>query len=487
MTAISRRAVLGAAGAAAIAATALPGALRAASSAPALLRVATRTIEVNGRAATVFAIRDAAGRIPAIAGRAGEDWNVRLDNALAEPTALHWHGQTPHWRQDGVPDLTQTAIPPGGSWEYRFPLRAGTHWMHSHLGLQEQALLAAPMIVHAPGDPAADEQEIVLLLHDFSFRPASEILAGLGGGAGGGQGGHGAHGGHAAPAAPSGHAGHGGAATVHANDIEFDAYLANDRTLADPEVVAVERGGRVRLRIINAAAATNFTIDLGSVTGSLIAVDGNPVTPVEGRRFPVAIAQRLDIRLAGLRGGAAIPVLALREDGRERTGLLLAPPGAAVRRLAVLGERKGPRLDLALERRLVATDPPPVPHSLRVHAIALTLSEGPGAYEWGFSVSGGGELARALTVRRGERVEMTFANPTSMAHPMHLHGHHFRVVGIDGARFAGAMRDTVLVPSGGQVTVAFDAGNPGLWALHCHHLYHMVSGMMATLAYEDVG
>lgn len=381
-----------------------------------------------------------------------------------------------------MPDLTQTEIPPGGSWEYRFPLRAGTHWVPSHLGVQEQALLAAPMVVHTPEDLAADEQEIVLLLHDFSFRQAAEILAGRGGGAGGAPGGHGAHGGNAAPAAP---AGHGGAATVHANDIEFDAYLANDRTLADPEVVAVERGGRVRLRIVNAAAATNFTIDLGSVTGSMIAVDGNPVTPVEGRRFPVAVAQRLDIRLAGLRGGTATPVLALREDGRERTGLLLASPGAAVRKLAALGGRPCQRLDLALERCLAAVDPPPVPHSLRVHAIALTLSEVLGAYEEGFSVPGG-ELARALTVRRGDRVELTFANPTSMAHQMHPHGHHFQVVGIDRAGFSGAMSDTVLVPAGGRLTVASDAGNPGLWALHCHHLYHMVSSMMATLAYEDV-
>jgi len=251
-------------------------------------------------------------------------------------------------------------------------------------------------------------------------------------------------------------------------------------------VVAVERGGRVRLRVINAAAATNFTIDLGSVQGSLIAVDGNRVTPVKGRRFPVAVAQRLDIRLAVPRGAAATPVLALREDGRERTGLLLASPAAAVRKLAVLGERRGPRLDLALERRLVATDPPPAPHSLWVHAIALTLTEGPGAYEWGFSVPDG-KLARSLTVRHDDQVELTFANPASMAHPMHLHGHHFRVVGIDGTRFAGAMRDTVLVPARGRVTVAFHAGNPGLWALHCHHLYHMVSGMMTTLTYEGMG
>jgi FtsP/CotA-like multicopper oxidase with cupredoxin domain len=46
------------------------------------------------------------------------------------------------------------------------------------------------------------------------------------------------------------------------------------------------------------------------------------------------------------------------------------------------------------------------------------------------------------------------------------------------------MRDTVLVPARGSVTIAFDAGNPGKWALHCHHLYHMAAGMMTNVVYE---
>lgn len=71
-----------------------------------------------------------------------------------------------------------------------------------------------------------------------------------------------------------------------------------------------------------------------------------------------------------------------------------------------------------------------------------------------------------------------------MSHPMHLHGHRFQVVVIDGRRFDGARRDTVNIPSGRSVTIAVDADNPGRWAFHCHHLYHMVTGMMATFAYE---
>jgi FtsP/CotA-like multicopper oxidase with cupredoxin domain len=74
-------------------------------------------------------------------------------------------------------------------------------------------------------------------------------------------------------------------------------------------------------------------------------------------------------------------------------------------------------------------------------------------------------------------------NHSMMAHPMHLHGHHFQVVGINGRRLSGAMRDTVLVPPMGTVVVEFDADNPGRWLYHCHNLYHMAAGMMSEVVY----
>ncbi|MGA9866684.1 MAG: multicopper oxidase domain-containing protein [Acetobacteraceae bacterium] len=89
-----------------------------------------------------------------------------------------------------------------------------------------------------------------------------------------------------------------------------------------------------------------------------------------------------------------------------------------------------------------------------------------------------------LMVKRGERVEIVMPNHTMMSHPMHLHGHVFQVVEINGRRFPGAMRDTVLVPPKTTVTVAFDADNPGKWAFHCHNLYHLQAGMMTTLVYD---
>jgi FtsP/CotA-like multicopper oxidase with cupredoxin domain len=74
-------------------------------------------------------------------------------------------------------------------------------------------------------------------------------------------------------------------------------------------------------------------------------------------------------------------------------------------------------------------------------------------------------------------------NRTGMPHPMHLHGHQFQVVEIDGKRFRGAMRDTFLVQPGRRVVVSFEADNPGLWAFHCHLLYHLPAGMFTTFRY----
>jgi FtsP/CotA-like multicopper oxidase with cupredoxin domain len=88
-----------------------------------------------------------------------------------------------------------------------------------------------------------------------------------------------------------------------------------------------------------------------------------------------------------------------------------------------------------------------------------------------------------LGVRAGERVELNFVNCTMMSHPMHLHGHHFQIVGLGSARLKRAKRDTVLAPAMESVTIAFDADNPRDWPLHCHNLYHMAAGMMTSRRY----
>jgi FtsP/CotA-like multicopper oxidase with cupredoxin domain len=471
---------------------------RPAFAAPAtLIRAGTRTIEVKGRAATVYGLTQVDG-MHGLVAEAGSPFRVLLENGLDEETLIHWHGLTPPWQQDGVPDVSQVLVAPGAGHEYDFLLKqAGTNWMHSHHGLQEQHLLAAPLIVRDPAEAREDVQEVVVLFHDFTFRDPAEVLAGLQAGEHGAQAqapamDHGAMGhaamGHGAPAPAAGlgaRGGHGGGeaaaapAGAHLNDIEYDAFLANDRSLDDPEVFRVEQGGRVRLRLINGAAATNFWIDLGGLVGQLIAVDGMPVEPVNGRLFEFAIAQRLDIALELPKNNGAWPIVAIREGERARTGFILATTAGYVERVGGEADEAAAAVGLALEGKLRATRPLPERPADRQHMV--TITEAPG-YVWMLNGKMHGEDA-PLSVAGGERIEITFLDQSTMAHPMHLHGHHFQVVAINGRRFQGAMRDTVLVPSQGSVTVAFDAVNPGKWALHCHHLYHMIGGMMTTIEY----
>ncbi len=263
------------------------------------------------------------------------------------------------------------------------------------------------------------------------------------------------------------------------NDVEYDAFLANDRTLEDPEVVRVERNGRVRLRIINGAASTAFWIDLDGREATVLAVDGNPVAPVVGSRFPLAQAQRIDLMI-DVPGGSVVPVFARREGDVARTGIILAAADAAVGKLAGAAAEAEVAVDLSLEERLAAIAPLATHPPDNSQMVMLGGAMAP--YAWTLN-DRTWEERQKLEVSTGQRVSLGFMNHSMMAHPMHLHGHHFQVVGINGRRFAGAIRDTVLVPPMGTVTVEFDADNPGRWLYHCHNLYHMAAGMMSELVY----
>src|SRR5215471_19224236 len=275
-----------------------------------ILQLQRRNIVVNGKPASVYGIRQPDGTV-GITTDVGKPFRVRVENGIGEPSLIHWHGLTPPWQQDGVPGISGPPIPPGGNADYDFPLRfGGTFWLHTHWGLQEQLLMAAPLIIR-DGRDRADQQEVIVMLADFSFTPPEQIFADLRKVAPSmpptGHSAQPAPAGAMAPAGgmkgmdKSGKAGSGGMAMggkPDLNDVKYDAFLANDRTLDDPQVVKVEPGGRVLLRIINSSSMSAFHLDLGRLYGELIAVDGFRVAPVVARRFPIAVAQRLDIRLA---------------------------------------------------------------------------------------------------------------------------------------------------------------------------------------------
>lgn len=484
MTQLTRRGFL-AASAAGAASILLPATARAAVAGPAALRATTRVIEVNGKAATVMGLVNAQGGL-GLTLDPGSRFRAELTNTLDIETIVHWHGQIPPNAQDGVPN-TNPMLRPGETRAYDYAARPGTFWMHSHIPEQEIGLLAAPLIVLSEKDLRADRQEVVMFLHDFAFRTPEEVMAEVTGGMAMD---HGAMD-HSAPAAGGmmgemsgmtmGMTHDMGGMAMDLNDFNFDAYLANDRTLDDPEVIAVEKGGRVRLRVVNGASMTAFWIDLGAQAGRLVSVDGEPVLPLERRRFPLAPAQRLDIEVDLPSDGAALPVLALREGARERTGIILAPQGADVPSLPSLSEADHPPVsgDMTLELALRAATPLPERPLDNGQMVMLMGAMQP--YLW--TINGRTwEDRMPVAARSGERVELMFHNMSMMAHPMHLHGHVFQVVAINGTRFPGALRDTVLVPPMASVTIAFDAGEAAPWMLHCHQMGHLATGMMTELA-----
>ncbi len=506
---LSRRRLLTTTGAGVVGAVVAPLWPPARATGATTLVAGRRTLEVNGRAATVFGITQPDGS-RGLVTEVGTRFRVELRNDAGADTLIHWHGLTPPYRQDGVPGISAPALAPGATTQYDFPLTVpGTFWMHSHQGLQEQALMSAPLIVREQGS-AEDRQEVVLMLHDFAFRSPQEIYDGLrrvtaspakqkqdqasatAGNRMQGMDMPAMGDGKAAPAPGSmasmpgmgmGDAGAMGM-TMDLNDVAYDAFLANDRTLRDPEVIRVEPGGRIRLRVINASAASNFHIDVSQVEEArLVAVDGHPVQPISGSVFPLAIAQRIDLEFQLAAGQAVTPVFAVLEGERQRTGIVLATAGGQIGKFTVLAPEPSAPLNIGMEQGLRAMAPLPSKPADRVHRLDLTGSME--RYVWGLNgLTFGND--RPLMVATGHRVEVVMANRTMMSHPMHLHGHFFQVVEVDGARFAGAVRDTVLVPPMRSLTIAFDADNPGRWAFHCHNLYHMEAGMMTTVQYENL-
>jgi FtsP/CotA-like multicopper oxidase with cupredoxin domain len=427
-----------------------------------ILRLQTRQIDVGGKAATRYGVTQPSGAVGLTLDE-GEIFDVRLENTLKVTSGLHWHGLNPPWQQDGVPYISGPPIAAGKSATYKFPaVPVGTRWMHSHFGLQEQDLLAAPLVVRETEAIKSGQQEVVVLLEDFSWTQPETLLEKL------------------RQPKMSGMAMSMDPAKPDLNDVTYDAYLANDRTLADPQVVDVERAGEVRLRLINGSASSNFTIDLGNLQGTLLTVDGNPVEPLKASLFPLAVAQRADIlvRLAG--DGRAAPVLARGEGRTLQAGIVLRPPGAAVAKISVDGSADGPVVGLAQEILLRATRPLPVKRVDR--SVPVNLTGNMMGYTWSMPVHD--MIGAPVTIARGERVELVMRNDTMMAHPMHLHGHSFQVTEIDGRKLAGAIRDSVLVPPKTTVKVVFDADNPGIWAYHCHNLYHMAAGMFTTVVYR---
>ena len=149
------------------------------ASEPVHLFVKEVPLKVLGKEVKVIAIEQADGT-HGYSPEKSDGFHVEVVNQLKVPTSIHWHGLILPNLMDGVPFVTQNPIPPGKSFRYDFPLKqSGTYWMHSHYGLQEQLYNSAPLIIWTPEERAKADQQVVVMLSDFSFTPPEQILKGL--------------------------------------------------------------------------------------------------------------------------------------------------------------------------------------------------------------------------------------------------------------------------------------------------------------------
>jgi FtsP/CotA-like multicopper oxidase with cupredoxin domain len=458
-------------------------------------------IAVLGRTVKVAALTRANGE-QGYSPENTKGFHVEVVNQLHVPTSIHWHGLILPNLMDGVPFVTQDPIPPGGSRRYDFPLKqSGSYWMHSHYGLQEQQLLSAPMVIRSPTQSKVADAEFTVMLSDFSFTSPQDILKGLIGKTPAMKGK--THNNSTPKSKPMGMSEQKRSLVVQQwdaaskrlvsrevqaaapdVDVTYDALLASRRTIDDPQVFEVKPGQSVLLRLMGAAAATNFFIDTGRLDATIIATDGEDVQPLNGNFFQLSTAQRLDLLVTIPKTGGVFPIFALGEGTSLQAGVLLATPGAKIPKqlLAIRAQKTMGGLDNTQEIRLMAKEP--LPDKPVQRTLPSVLGGNMMTYTW--TINGTPYPNRnSLNVKEGERVELVISNTTGMSHPMHLHGHVFEVTEIDGQKIAGAKRDTILVPPKSTIKVIFDANNPGVWAYHCHILYHLATGMFTVLKYEN--
>ena len=426
---------------------------------------ATARLRPSPAAETEVWAYDGAVPAPVIRVKAGERVRRRLVNELPQQTAVHWHGIRIANPMDGAAGMTQAPVEPGGTFEYDFVAPdAGTYWYHSHNRSWEQMArgLHGPLIVEEPEPWDGADRELILHLDDWRLGPDGAFD---------------------------------GASLGALHDWSHGGRMGNVLTVngaVEPDI-PVRAGERVRLRIINAANARIFALNLGALRPRLVALDGHPVAPrpLEGEGYVVlAPAQRADV-VVDMTGEPGDRIPLLWYTGREPAW---APIGGFVH---------GSERPLPSRPSDVAALPMTMRHALDLDGarrVRLDMTGGAmgdmttlvvegreRTFEelvslrkvWGFNGIGGDMDEPLFRAERGRTVRLRIRNGTRWPHAMHLHGHHFQVLARNGEPTPHRdWRDTVLSEPMEELDIAFDATNPGRWLLHCHMLEHQASGMV---------
>ena len=311
------------------------------------LTIGHSPFRVGGRAGHAVTVN---GTLPGPIIRLKEGQRIRLavTNTLQEDSSIHWHGILLPFQMDGVPGVSFPGIKPGETYNYEFEVKqSGTYWYHSHSGGQEAMGQYGAIVIDPAGpDPVSYDREHVIVLSDWSFMHPMEQMRKLK-----------AMGGYFNMQKQT-LAGQLAGKDQHASERAMWAkmrmdptdisdvsgstytYLINGHGPQENWTGLFTPGERVRLRIINASAMTNFNVRLPDLPMTVVAADGQNVVPVETDEFQIAIAETYDVIVKmPMVQGKAYGLIAEAIDRSGQCRATLAPSMGMVAAIPPIRER----------------------------------------------------------------------------------------------------------------------------------------------------
>ncbi|MBC7934234.1 MAG: multicopper oxidase domain-containing protein [Rhizobacter sp.] len=521
------------------------------------LYIADTIVNFSGKSKRAIAVN---GQIPmpTLTFTEGDTAEIYVHNNLKESTSLHWHGLFLPNKEDGVPNLTQMPIKPGTTHLYKFPvIQHGTHWYHSHSGLQEQIGMYGSFIMNKREE--WDIPTVPVLLSEWTDYKPENVHRML----------HNASDWFAlkknavqsyAEAAKAGHF-----KTklqnewkrmlaMDVSDVYYDKILMNGKsesTVSKVEGKLLKAGDKVRLRVSNGGASSYFWLRYAGGKITVVASDGNDVEPVEVDRLIIAVSETYDIVVTIPADSTSYELLATTEDRTNSASLYV---GNGIRQLISpmprlkyfegmkmmngMMKMNGDLDDMGMNMSLNQMDMNVVmypeitreekkkaempkdtmsmndyPHAnhnqynsnemsdivtlnyamLRsplettlpestTRTMKFELTGNMNRYVWSLDNKVVSEADKIL-VRKGENLRLILFNGSMMRHPMHLHGHDFRV--INGQGEYAPLKNIIDIMPMETDTLEFNANVEGDWFFHCHILYHMMSGMGRVFSYQN--
>ncbi|MGB3198585.1 MAG: multicopper oxidase domain-containing protein [Saprospiraceae bacterium] len=492
--------------------------------------------------------------MPTLTFTEGDTAEIVVHNQLKESTSLHWHGVFVPNKEDGVPYLTQMPIAPNSTHEYRFPIiQNGTHWYHSHSGLQEQIGMYGSLILKKRNDDLHYRKGIddiptvpVILSEWTNYNPknvhrmlhnASDWFA--------------IKKGSTQSYTEAIQKGYFKTKFINewkrmlamdVSDIYYDKFLINGNN--ESQLSQFKKGDQIRLRISNAGASSYFWLSYAGGKITVVANDGNDVEPTEVDRLIIAVSETYDVLLSIPKENTSYEFLATAEDRTQSASIFI---GAGQKQLATrlpkLNYFKGMKMmngmmkmngnmdDMGMNMSLQQMDMNAVMypelsadkmhkehkmdmengessnaiHSMKkisslnysmlksptktvlpshapVRELHFELTGNMNRYVWSMDNKVLSEVDKIL-IKKGEIVRITLYNNSMMRHPMHLHGHDFRV--INGQGDYAPLKNVLDIMSMETNVIEFEANAEGDWFFHCHILYHMMAGMNRVFSYQD--